>query len=188
MSDEYVSFDETLAEEDARFLMGLGASEVSDVPETEADPAESAEESAEASVAVEDEEEFDADEFDEDESDEDESETKAALAKCMGLVGDLQNRLRAAEEEMALRQRELDCMNLLSVAGLPSELASAVMAADDMAAMVELIGRVVKEAVTAEMRQRCVMEPPARGGDAPLTKEELLRLPVAELQRIRGVK
>lgn len=102
-------------------------------------------------------------------------------------VVELRARLKQAEEERAARERELLCLNLLGEAGLPADIAPTVMAADDMAAAVEAIRRTVAECVKAELVSRCRGDAPLAGGKAPLTKEELIRLPVAEIQRIRNM-
>ena len=99
-------------------------------------------------------------------------------------IAELEDRLRAAEDEMARRQRELECMTLLAEAGLPSELTAAVMASEDMAQTVDVIRGAVRYAVAEEMRLRCVSSPPEKGKGTGITRDELLRLSVAELQRI----
>ena len=99
-------------------------------------------------------------------------------------IAELEEKLQAAEAEMARRQREFSCRSLLSEAGLPGELAPAVMTSEDMAHTVELIRGAVKNAVAEEMRLRCRSGAPEKGKGVSITREELLRLPVAELQSL----
>lgn len=101
-------------------------------------------------------------------------------------IGELEARLRAADEAMALRERELDCVRLLSDAGLPAGLSSVVMASPDMESVVRLLSDTVNTAVTAEIVARCRGEAPVVGSGAPISREELLRLPLAELQKRMG--
>lgn len=105
--------------------------------------------------------------------------------KYIQMIGELEDRLRAAEEEKRKRERELECLSLLGTAGLPSELMSAVILSEDMAETVELIGSTVRGLVDAEVSKRCRSEAPLAGSRASLTKEELMRMSVAELQRMR---
>lgn len=102
-------------------------------------------------------------------------------------ISELTERLRAAEEERAARERELTCLSLLSEAGFPAELSPAVTATDDMARTVELIRGAVQSQVETELSRRCRTTPPLSGGKAVLTKDELKRIPVAELQRLRDI-
>lgn len=78
-------------------------------------------------------------------------------------------------------------LSLLSEAGLPAELSPAVTATDDMARTVELIRGAVQSQVETELSRRCRTAPPLSGGKAVLTKDELKRIPVAELQRLRDI-
>ncbi len=100
-------------------------------------------------------------------------------------IEELEEKLRLAEEERALRERELMCLGLLGDAGLPSDLKDAVMASSDMVGTVELISETVAKCVEAEVSKRCRSDAPSTGSRAPLTKGELMRMPVAELQRLR---
>ncbi len=100
-------------------------------------------------------------------------------------IEELGERLRAAEEERAARERELLCLSLLSEAGLPAELAAAVTASEDMAHTVELIRDTVQSRVESELSLRCRTSPPLAAGRPVLTRDELKRIPVAELQRLR---
>lgn len=100
-------------------------------------------------------------------------------------IEELGERLRAAEAERAARERELLCLSLLSEAGLPAELAAAVTASEDMAHMVELIRDTVQSRVESELSLRCRTSPPPAAGRPVLTRDELKRMPVAELQRLR---
>lgn len=102
-------------------------------------------------------------------------------------IAQLEGRIREMEEERQAREHELYCMNLLSEAGLSAELCPAVMASPDPAAAVALIGGAVKSAVEAEIAKRCRSAAPMVGSRAPLTREELANLPVAELQRMRNM-
>ena len=76
-------------------------------------------------------------------------------------------------------------MALLGAAGLPHELKDAVMVSADMEGTVELIMRAVAQRVDAEVSRRCRADAPLTGSRAPLTRDELLRMPIAELQRLR---
>lgn len=100
-------------------------------------------------------------------------------------IEELGERLRAAEAERAARERELLCLSLLSEAGLPAELAAAVTASEDMAHTVELIRDTVQSRVESELSLRCRTSPPPAAGRPVLTRDELKRMPVAELQRLR---
>lgn len=102
-------------------------------------------------------------------------------------IAELEERIRMMEEERQERERELLCLNLLGEAGLSAELCPAVMACPDPAAAVSLIGGAVKSAVEAEIAKRCRSDAPKAGKRAPLTREELASLPVAEIQRIRDM-
>jgi len=119
-----------------------------------------------------------------------EAETDAAAepdaaAEYLAKIGELEEKLRLAQAERAERERELECLGLLGDAGLPTELKDAVMASADMAGTVELIGQAVAKCVEAEVSKRCRTDAPSTGSHAPLTKDELMRMPVAELQRLR---
>ena len=101
-------------------------------------------------------------------------------------IAELTEKLRAAEEERASRERELLCRSLLIDAELPDELAPVIMAyGENMEETVELIRRTVRERAEAEISARCRTEPPLSGKKVPLTKDELIKTPVAELQRLR---
>ena len=100
-------------------------------------------------------------------------------------IGELEEMLRAAEQERSRRERELQGLSLLGDAGLPAELLGTVILAEDMASVVELIRRTVQTMVESEVSKRCRTDAPVAGNTAPLTKEELIRMPVAELQRMR---
>lgn len=108
-------------------------------------------------------------------------------AEYKNRIAELENMLADAEKERKRRERELLCLGLLGDAGLPCELAPAVMASDDMAGTVELIRGAVSGMVEAEILRRCRSYAPLTGSRAPLTKEELIRMPVAELQRIKNM-
>lgn len=101
------------------------------------------------------------------------------------LIGELEEKLRRAENEKTARERELRCLSLLGEAGLPSELMSAVILSEDMGGTVETIRRTVQSLVDAEVSKRCRSDTPETGTRAPISKEELMRMPVAELQRLR---
>ncbi len=152
--------NESISEEDAELLMDL------------ADTAE-------------DEEEFDTDEA-ESEWDDDEGPILPPMDLFKEVI-ELRAQLRQVETEREARERELLCLNLLGEAGLPLDIAPTVMAAEDMETAVEVIRRTVAECVKAELTKRCRGDAPLTGGKATLTKEELMRLPVAELQRIRDM-
>ena len=107
-------------------------------------------------------------------------------AEMIRRIGELEERLRAADEAMALRERELECVRMLSDAGLPAGLSSVVMASSDMESVVRTLSETVASAVTAEIVQRCRGEAPVVGSGAPISREELLRLPLAELQKRMG--
>ena len=111
-------------------------------------------------------------------------EESDAAEESLRRIEELEARLQAAEAAMAKKERELSCMNLLSAARLPSELAGAVMASEDMAQTVELISGAVRSAVAEEMKLRCRSDAPEKGRGIGITREELLRLPVAELQSL----
>lgn len=100
-------------------------------------------------------------------------------------IEELGERLRAAEAERAARERELLCLSLLSEAGLPAELSAAVTASENMAHTVELIRDTVQSRVESELSLRCRTSPPPAAGRPVLTRDELKRMPVAELQRLR---
>jgi len=120
-----------------------------------------------------------------------EAEPIAEVAKAedaedaAAVIEGLREKLRALEEEREARERELSCLELLGRAGLPTELADAVKASPDMEATVELIRSAVQRLVDAEVSERCRSAAPPTGMKATLTREELIRMPVAELQRIR---
>lgn len=99
-------------------------------------------------------------------------------------IEELRQRLTEAEEDRVRRERELECMGILDAAGLPSGLLSVVQAADDMSGAAELIRQTVQELVESEVSRRCRGSAPVTGRRAPLTREELMRMPVAELQRL----
>lgn len=101
-------------------------------------------------------------------------------------IAELTEKLRAADEERVYRERELLCRSLLNDAELPDELAPVIMAyGEKMEETVELIRRTVREKAEAEISARCRTEAPLSGKKVPLTKEELIKTPVAELQRLR---
>lgn len=106
-------------------------------------------------------------------------------ADYLARIGELEEKLRLAEEQHAERERELECMALLGAAGLPAELKDAVMVSADMHGTVDLIMRTVAQRVDAEVSRRCRTDAPLTGSRAPLTRDELLRMPIAELQRLR---
>ncbi|MBQ7826706.1 MAG: hypothetical protein IJ386_00390 [Clostridia bacterium] len=121
------------------------------------------------------------------ESETDEAAETPAESTPEERIAELEGRIRQMEEEKQARERELLCLNLLGEAGLTPELCPAVMASPDPAAAVALIGGAVRTAVEAEIAKRCRSDAPAVGSRAPLTREELASLPVAELQRMRNM-
>lgn len=101
-------------------------------------------------------------------------------------IAELTEKLRAADEERVRREQELLCRSLLNDAELPDELAPVIMAyGEKMEETVELIRRTVREKAEAEISARCRTGAPLSGKKVPLTKEELIKTPVAELQRLR---
>ena len=118
----------------------------------------------------------------EDETAEAEADTEVDY---LARIGELEEKLRIAETKRAERERELECFALLNTAGLPSELKDVVMASSDMKKTVDIIGHVIAARVDTEVSQRCRMDAPATGTRAPLTRNELLNMPIAELQRLR---
>ncbi len=146
----------TISPEDEEFLMGLATDENENLDRNEAAADEASVESAEEKAA-----------------------------EYIRMIGELEEKLRVAEEERAIREKELSCLGILSDAGLPAELLPTVILSEDMAGTVELIRRTVQSLVDSEVSKRCRTVAPLAGSRAPLTKEELMRLPVAELQRMR---
>lgn len=148
----------TISSEDEKFLMDLAADEaqVGDIPEQD-----------------------DVEDVGEEVVPEDEIE------KCRSLIEELEEKLRAAEKDRAAKEKELLCISLLGEAGLPAELSDAVLLSADMEKTVGLIADTVRILVEAEVSKRCRTVAPHSGTRAPMTKEEIARMPVAELQRLR---
>lgn len=114
-------------------------------------------------------------------------DTPDSAEEYINRITELEEKLREAEESRERRERELLCLGLLEDAGLSCELAPAVMASEDMEGTVEVIRCAVAKTVEAEILRRCRGDAPLNGCRAPLTREELIRTPVAELQRIRNM-
>ncbi len=100
----------------------------------------------------------------------------------------LREQLDCAIAEREQRERELECITALRDAGLPEILSGFVMkAGDDAAEVVNTIRSVVDDTVERKLRDRCRTFPPKEGGRGAMTKEEFLRMPVSEIQRLRNM-
>lgn len=100
----------------------------------------------------------------------------------------LQEKLDYAIAERERRERELECISQLRCAGLPEGLSEFVMkAGDDAAEVVRTIGTIIDDAVERRLRDRCRTDPPKDGAHSAITREEFLRMPVSEIQRLRNM-
>lgn len=120
------------------------------------------------------------------------SESEETLEKSaedyIAEINALREKLSVAIEEKERREHELDCITELRNAGLPENLSGFVMkAGEDAAEVVSTIRFIIDEAVERELRDRCRTEPPKEGARGSMTKEEFLRMPVSEIQRLRNM-
>lgn len=103
-------------------------------------------------------------------------------------LDELKRQLEESERSRIMRERELECAKALGEMKLPMSLSRFAVDydSDAMADKLSLIKDAFSEAVSREVSERIGTMRPIEGKSAPLSREALKKMTLAELQNIYG--
>lgn len=107
-----------------------------------------------------------------------------AEAKKDAELAELRRRLEESEHSRIMRERELECTKMLDGIGMPTSLAKYAVSEDrdEMLENIAALHSAVTETVRRELNLRLPSPPPETGTRAPLRRDAIVKMSLAELQ------